>query len=256
MLLTGVPLWQIGLYACNILAFAALLVRIVSIRLARSYPALVVWLAANTALSLCTWIVRMDMLFYYWFFIFTQSFELFLYLFTVLEIYGNVLKSLPGLASTARWLIPFLVTTSAVGSASLLAFEGHPVSHLDWFHRVDRTVITTLVLFVLMITAFMVWFPVRVSRNTVVYSVGYAAYLVPKGASLFLLNSGHGVRWLPGAVGMVMSSICLLFWAVALDREGETAVVSPVRRFQPREEAHLLTQLEAINRILSHVAEK
>ena len=253
MIIPDVPVWQLALFACNLLAFVALLVRIVSIRLAKSYPALVVWLGVNTVLSLLSWIVPMDLLFYHWFFICAEGFTLFLYLFTVLELYGRVLRNLPGLADTAKTLIQVAVPASAIGSASLLVFESHPVTYLDWFYRVDRTVITTLVLFVLMITTFMVWFPIRVSRNTVVYSAGYAAYLVPKGASLFLMNSGHGVRWLSGTVGMAMSALCLLFWAVAVDRAGETSLVT---LFHPRDEARLLDQLEAINRTLLRAAEK
>ncbi|MGA2184027.1 MAG: hypothetical protein ABSH47_13440 [Bryobacteraceae bacterium] len=253
VILHDVPVWQLALFACNLLAFVALLVRIVSIRLAKSYPALVVWLGVNIVLSLLPWVVRMSYLFYHWFFICAEGSTLFLYLFTVLELYGKVLRNLPGLASAARVLIQVVVPASAIGSASLLAFESHPVTYLDWLYRVDRTVITTLVLFVLMITAFMVWFPIRVSRNTVVYSVGYAAYLTPKGASLFLMNSGHGMTWLSGAVGMAMSALCLLFWAVALDRAGETSLVT---LFHPRDEARLLNQLEAINRTLLHAAEK
>jgi len=252
----GVPAWQAALYGCNLLAFVALFARIVSIRLAKSYPAMSVWLGVNIVLSLLPWIVRMHHRSYSWFFICAEGSELFLYLFMVLELYGKVLRNLSGLASTARRVIPVIVTASVIGSASLLSFEGRPAKYLEWFYRVDRTVITSMVLFVLMITAFMVWFPIRVSRNTVVYSVGYAAYLVPKGASLFLLNSGHVAGWLSGTVGMAMSALCLLFWAVALHRAGETAVVSPGRLFHPREEGRLLTQLEAINQTLLRAAQK
>ncbi|MGA3025861.1 MAG: hypothetical protein ABSF98_13920 [Bryobacteraceae bacterium] len=256
VIIPDVPAWQLGLLAGNLLAFVALLARVVYLRLAKSYPALALWLGVSVVVSLAPWIVPMGARFYYYFFIDAESVTLFLYLFTVLELYGKVLKGLPGLASAARRVIPVIVAASAIASGSLLTFEGRPARYLDWFYRVDRTVITSLILFVLMITAFMVWFPIRVSRNTVVYSVGYAAYLVPKGASLLLMNSGHAVRWLNGAVGMAMSAICLLFWAVALDREGETSVVSPGRLFHPREEARLLTQLEAINRTLLRAAQK
>jgi hypothetical protein len=250
----GIPAWQVAFYGCNIVAFAALLVRIISLRLAKSYPALVVWLAANAAFSSLPWIVRMDFLFYHWFFIYTESFELLLYLLTVLELYGKILKTLPGVASTARIFIQIVVPASAIGSALLLAMERHPVSYLDWFYRVDGAVITTLVLSVLMITAFMVWFPIRVSRNTVIYSIGYAVYMVPKGASLFLMNSGHGGMWLAGAVGMAMSTLCLLFWAVTINRAGEGAMLSPGSLFHSHDGARLITQLEAINRTLLRVA--
>jgi len=250
MILTGVPRWQLVLFACNLVAFATLLARIVFIRLASSYPALVVWVAANVVLGILPWIVPMDMLAYYWFYICEEGLTLILYLFTVLELYSRVLKDLPGLDSLTRIAIPVIAGAATVVSTSLLAFEARPVSYLAWLYRVDRTVITTMVVFVLMITAFLVWFPIRVSRNTVVYSVGYAAYMVPKGASLFLMNSGHGTQWLSGVIGMTMSVVCLLFWAIALEREGETTVVSAGILSRPEEEARLLMQLETINRSL------
>ena len=253
----NVPVWQVALFACNQLAFVALLARFVFLRLARSYPALVIWLGVNIVLSLLPWTVRMGFRSYSWFYICAEGSTLLLYLFTVLELYGNVLKSLPGLASTARWVIPVIVAASAIGSASLLAFERRPVKYLDWLFRVDRTVITCLVLFVLMITAFMVWFPIRIARNTVVYSIGYAAYLAPKAAAIFIMNAaGHWLVNLTSAVCMAASTLCLFFWAVALDRAGETSLVSPGSLFHPNDEERLLTQLEAISRTLLRAAQK
>jgi hypothetical protein len=256
VIIPNVPAWQVALFGCNLLAFVALFVRIVSIRVAKSCPALALWVAVNCLLSLMPWIVRMDFLFYYWFFICAESVELVLYLFTVLELYGKVLKSFPGLASTARTFIQVVVPASALGGVSLLAFAKHPVSRLDWYYRADGAVISAVVFFVLMITAFMVWFPIRVSRNTCTYSVGYAAYLVPKGAGMFLMNLGYGGTSLGGVVGMPVSILCLLFWAVALRRDGEKAMVSPGSRFHQRDEARLMTQLEAINRVLAGAAPK
>ncbi len=252
----GIPPWQIVLDACNILAYVTLFTRVLSIRLTKSYPALTAWLAVNIVLTSLPWLVRMDLLAYYWFYIWSESLELVLYLFTMLELYGKVLKSLPGLASTARVFIQVVVPASALGALSLLAFENHPHSYLDWYYRAGGAVMATLVFFVLMITGFMVWFPIRVTRNTMIYSVGYATYLVPKAASLFLTNSGHGGDKLSGIVGMSMSIVCLLFWAAALERKGETVMVTPGSVFRPKDEARLVIQLEAINRTLSRVAQR
>lgn len=132
----------------------------------------------------------MSMVFYYWFYIWAASAALILYLLAVLELYGKVLAHLAGFASAARVAIPAIVTISVLISASLLAFEGTPTRYIDWFYRIDHVVIVSLIVFVLIITAFLAWFPIRVPRNSVVYSVGYAAYLVPTGAVLFLCELG------------------------------------------------------------------
>ena len=256
-ILPATPTWQVALLGCNIVAFATLFLRVVSTRQIKSYPALVSWLGFNIALGFVPLFVHMDVLFYYWFFIAVESCSLMLYLFTVLELYGKVLKGLPGLASTARIVIQVVVPASAIVALAVLGLERLPVvSYLDWFYRIDGTVITTLLFFVLMITGFMVWFPVRIARNTVVYSLGYAAYLLPKAASLFLRNSGHGVMWLSGTVGMIMSTVCLLFWAVTISRTGESAIIVPGWVFHPHDQERLLNQLEEVNRSLSRMSKK
>jgi hypothetical protein len=257
LIVPDIPAWQVALLVGNLIAFVVLLTRIAYIGLAKSYPALTVWLGANVVVSLLPLAMHMDVKFYYWFYLCAESLTLILYVFTVLELYGKVLRDLAGIASAARLAIPVIVTASTIGSASLFAFEGRPARYIDWLYRVDRTVVTTLILFVLMITAVMVWFPIRVSRNTAVYSVGYAAYMVPKAAALFINNAvGHGPLRFTGAVCMAACTLCLVFWAVALDGTKETSVVSLGRSFNPAAESRLLAQLEAINRSLLRAAQK
>jgi hypothetical protein len=253
---TGTPAWQVALQTCNLLAFVLLLVRIVSIRLTGSYPALVVWTCANIAMSALALAMPMSKVFYYWFYIVAASAALILYLLAVLELYSKVLTHLAGFASAVRLAIPAIVTISVLISASLLPFEGTPVRYIDWFYRIDHVVIVSLIVFVLIITGFLAWFPIRVPRNSVVYSVGYAAYLVPAGAVLFLANSGHRAPRMISTVGMIMSSLSLFFWAVALNAEGEKATVSPGHVLHPQDEDQLIRKLEAINRTLLRVTEK
>ena len=252
----GTPAWQVALQTCNMLAFVVLLVRIVSIRLVGAYPALVVWICANIALSALPLTIRMSMVFYYWFYICAASAALILYLLAVLELYGKVLTHLAGLASAARLAIPAIVIISVLTSASLLAFEATPARYIDWFLRIDHVVIVSLIVFVLIITGFLAWYPIRVPRNSLVYSVGYAAYLVPSGAVLFLASSGHRAPRIISTVGMIMSSLSLLFWAVALNAEGEKATVSPGHMLHPQDEDRLIRKLEAINRTLLRAAQK
>ena len=248
--ITGVPPWQNALFAGNLLAFVALLVRVVSLRLTRSYPALIVWLVFNVAASIPPWILAMDMRFYRWFFVCAESSEVLLFCWMVLELYAGVLRGLPGLATVARRIIQIVLPVTVVASLSLLAGDANPRGPVMTVYVASRVLITALVLFVLAITAFMSWFPIRVPRNTLVYLIGFAVYLLPSGASLFLRNSGHAATWLGGVVGMIACTVCLLFWAAGLSRTGETTLIAPGRVFHPADEARLLTQLESINRTL------
>lgn len=192
--IAGIPTWQNEIYAAELLAFVVLLVRVVSLRLARSYPALTTWLAFNILTSAVFWIVRMGDAPYHWYFVFDESSFILLYCWMVLTLYANVLRDLPGLASLARRVIQVVLPVSAIGSLSLLAFERAPGGPVTSVYVVGRALITALALFVLMITAFIAWFPVRVSRNTIVYSIGFTVYLVSFSASQFLQNSGTACR--------------------------------------------------------------
>jgi len=242
------PLWQLVVFACNLFAFIALFSRILLARLAGSYPALVVWLIFNIVGSIIPWVVPMDTRSYYWFYIWAEGASLVLYLLVVVELYGKVLKRLPGVASTMKAFIEIVVPVCALSSLLLVGLERHPHLYLEELQRAERTVITSLFLFVLLITAFMVWFPIRVVRNTVVYSIGYAVYLVPKGAALFLANVGFGDARTVGAIGMTVSTLCLLFWTLAVNRTGEGVLVSLHGGFRQEDESHLVGYLEEMNR--------
>jgi hypothetical protein len=250
------PVWQLALFACNLLAFVALFARVLSMRLAKTYPALTLWLAFNIASSAAPWFVQMSVWAYAWFYLWAEASSALLYLFVVIELYGKVFNDHPGVAGAMKRLIIAVAPVSAFISALLLRMERPPLSYLDWLYQMEQGVISCLALLVLMASGFMVWFPLRVARNTVVYSVGYATYLVPKGATLLLMNLGQVDTKLSGAICMTVCALCLLFWALFLSESGETAMVSLSRPLRVPDERRLMAQLELINRSLSRVAGK
>ena len=253
-LIPGQSAWMIALFLGNVLGYAALLLRIASARLIRVYPVLSAWLVANIALAIVPFVVHMTLLFYFWFFMVAETCGLVLYLLAMLELYARALRSLPGLGAAIRIVIAILVPASA-GAALWLVSRERGANYLDWFYRAQGAVIAALLFFVLTITAFIVWFPIRVTRNTVVYSLGYAAYLLPKAAALYLRNAGYGMPWLASATGMAMSGLCLVFWALAIKPEGERFVQSG-GILQSPDDLRLMSQLEAVNQALLRVSQR
>jgi hypothetical protein len=247
---TGAPPWQLTVYALNNAAFLALLVRLVSIRIVRTYPALTGWLIVNLFGAGTAWAIPMDFDAFRWLYVVGESFNLIFFSWMVFQLYTGVLESYPGIASLARRVIQVILPLSVIGSLCLLPFEVTPRGPVTLTYLVSRTLIAALALFVLMITAFMVWFPVRVHRNAMIYSIGFALFLVPKAASMFLTNSLHAAYWFGGVVTMIACTMCLLLWTVGLRRSGETTYLSPGRVFHPADEARLLAQLESVNRTL------
>lgn len=254
--IASVPPWQQAILAANRVAFAALFVRILYIRATKAYPALTVWLAANLVEAIVVWLYPLDDHQYRWFYVVAESTSLLLFASMVLELYARILKSLPGIASTARVVIWLVLPAIAASTIVPMSFEVKPRGPVTVVYIAGQALITALALFIFIISAFMMWFPVRLARNTVVYLAGFAVYLVPSGASMFLAYSQHVVWWLGPVADMVMCTLCLLFWSVALTPAGMTSCVSPARIFHAGDEDRLLAQLESINRALSRGREK
>jgi hypothetical protein len=178
------------------------------------------------------------------------------YAFIVLELYTIVLEDLAGLASVSRRYLRIALAAAILISAVLLSFEKNPPSVTGLFLILERTIVGSLLIFVLFITMFLVYYPVPLNRNVIVYSVGYAVYFLTKAAALFIRNLGH--RWdRPlGDVLIVVSTSCLLFWMFALNRSGEAKTVVFGHKWRPEDEERLLLQLKGINASLSRAARK
>jgi len=253
---TGASPWRAAVYAANNVAFLALLIRLASIRLVRSYPALSGWLVVNLISAGAAWMIPMDFDSYRWYYVASEGFNLIFFSWMVVQLYTGVLESFPGIAFMARRVIQVTLPLSVIGSLSLLPFEVTPRGPVTLTYLVSRTLIAALAVFVLMITAFIVWFPVRVHRNAMIYSMGFALFLVPKAASMFLTNSLHAPYWFGGIASMIACTVCLLLWAFGLGRSGETTYLSPGRVFHPHDEARLLAYLASINRTLLRTGTK
>src|SRR5205085_167429 len=116
-----------------------------------------------------------------------------------------------------------------------------------FFFAFERPVVSSLVCFVFLITAFLAYYPIRLHRNVIYYTVGYAVYFSSKGLALFLRNTGHDWdRFLSPAL-MAVSTTCLIFWTFALKatREPDTPLFQHAHG--RIEEERLLKQLDAVN---------
>ena len=250
------PPWRVAVYAVTNITFALMLVRLTAARLVRSYTALTSWLVENVVGAGLNWTVAMNFDTYRWFYFAEEGCNIIFLSWMVFQLYAQVLQGLPGIASVSRRAMQVILPASTIVSLLLLAFEVTPRGPVTLIYLVSRTVTATLVMFVLAITVFMVWFPIRVSRNTVVYLIGLALFFVPKAGSMFLTNSLHAPDGFGGMVSEIASTVCLLLWIIGLRRAGETKQLAPARSFNQADEKRLLAQLESINRTLMRTREK
>ena len=250
------PLDQQVLIALQTAALVGLCVRMWRARLQQTYVYFFAYLLLALLQTLLGVFIPYDQPAYVYMWLGTEGLIVCFYVLIVLELYTIVLKDLKGLASVSRRYLRITLAAAILISLVLLSFEKNPPSVTGLFLILERTIVGSLLIFVLFITMFLVYYPVPLNRNVIVYSVGYAVYYLTKAAALFLRNIGH--RWdRPlGDLLIVVSSSCLVFWTFTLNRSGEAKNVVIGHRWHPEDEERLLSQLKEINASLSRAARK
>jgi hypothetical protein len=115
---------------------------------------------------------------------------------------------------------------------------------------VDQTVSTVLLLTLVVMLLFLLWFPVDVPRNTVIFSAGYIIFFAVKSLSLFFRYFSAGALPSINIAIQVVSAVCFSYWLVYLTRSGQVVPVRLGHRWKPQEQERLLSQLDAINATL------
>jgi hypothetical protein len=178
------------------------------------------------------------------------------YALVVLELYSVVLRNVAGIARLSRRFIQVSLALAIVISLLLLAFEKSTNYMISGFFLVERAIISSLVIFVLLVSAFLAYYPVPLSRNVIFYSIGYAVYFLAKAAMLFVYNRIHSVPPALPTLLIVVSTSCLLFWLIALNRRGEQKSMVVGHRWNPADDYQILSRLQAINDSLIRSAKK
>ena len=171
----------------------------------------------------------------------------------VLELYSLVLQRHPGIRTLGRWvvtgglLLGLLITVlTLVPDFSNVEQKYQWVLYCSIF---ERTVASTLLLFLVAITSFLIWFPVPLSRNAVFHALLFGVYF-SGGAMLLMLRNVVGpeiIRTL-STVNLLLAVCCFVAWGVLLSRRGEERVVIVGHRWRPGADQRLVDQLQAIIR--------
>jgi hypothetical protein len=165
----------------------------------------------------------------------------------VLELYSLILRDLKGIASLARRFIKITLVLATLISLLPLLVEKTPNTLTGYLFIVERPILSSLVVFVLLISGFLVYYPVPLWRNVVVYLTGYAVYFLTMTTMVFVNNLGYFQNRQKSNVDMGVAVVCQLFWLLALSRPGEKKRVVVGHQWNSSDEQRLMTQLEAIN---------
>jgi len=174
----------------------------------------------------------------------------------VQEVYSTVLSAFTGIASTARRYIQIAVGVAIFVSLLLLTFETVPVNLTGKMFLLDRAIMFSLLLFVLFMLVFLIYYPISLSRNVLVYSIGFAFYFLAKAGTLFVRNLGFGMdRWMSIFL-LIVSNTCMVLWLIGLSRNGEKRGAVIGHFWNQEEDERLLEQLKIINANLSRTVKK
>jgi len=175
-----------------------------------------------------------------------------MYFMIVRELYNLVLRGHPGIATAGRYTLAVgILVALSISLVSLSPDLSNPGGQFPVLHLVNvlsRAIVTTLVFFLLTITAFMVWFPVQLNRNTVFYCMGYSIFFFFKGLSLLGRNvlGPEATLW-ASTVNLLVATLIMTIWVWSLRQDGERRQLAIGHSWRQDEAERLIQQLESIN---------
>jgi hypothetical protein len=134
------------------------------------------------------------------------------------------------------------------------------VKYLAPLSLVERGIVGSLVIFLVMIAGLLMWFPVQITRNAATHTILCCVFFLGIDASLFVRDitgvTKENTR-LASTVMMGIAALCLFLWSILLKGQHETLqmVTGPTFR-TPQAVEHASQQLEAINAALLRVTRK
>lgn len=184
-----------------------------------------------------------------------------LYVLVLLELFQAALGERQGIATFGR---KFVISAMGIGatigvSTLFLNLQEQKPQYviLENFVLADRVVESALVIFLLLLTAFLAYFPVTLHRNAKIHAAVLSFYFLAKTAVLsFRSLFGVSVGVEANVAGRLITTACLLCWISLLTKAGEQRVVHSNWISGAENEEKLLAQLDAINATLLKTAKR
>lgn len=171
------------------------------------------------------------------------------------EVSQTSFEPYPGVAEFLKRTSGYLAAASALFSllfATLDPSVPWTMNHLlQHFYTMERAVYSTLLIYVLVVSAFMAWFPVRIRRSAAVFIGAFATFFASQCATLLIVNwTQRTVVWLT-VIMLAVSIVCMIAWSIALRLRDDNTMLVTGFRWNPAALARLTNQLESINASLA-----
>jgi hypothetical protein len=252
--------WEKGILYLTIVLTALVLGKLLRTGLYRPYKLLFCYLLADFFSSIAGATVPYNTRAYIYTYFSIQTIKIIAGALVLIEIYSLALERHRALARFGRNTLGYIL--GAAGVIPLIQlwrdYTTSTGAHklLPAFFLFEQTIDGTMATFLILISIFMAWFPVRLRRNVIVYITGFMVWWLSRAAVIHIVNlwvSDKTITEVASVLQMCIGLGCLTYWLIGFQREGEsrTAVVG---HLWDRSEAERLTaQLDAINNSLERL---
>jgi hypothetical protein len=246
------PVLEQYVYLTALAGYPFLLAKLFRTKLARTYPFFAAFLTFQMVRTAVLLRIDHDTTLYGHVWVPTELTVWVLYYLVIYEVFSLVLRDYPGIQRWGKRVLLAALGVSIVMAGVSLAVDvtgpTNPYPILWTVNVIRRGVSFSLVLFIILMMAYLAWFPVPQKRNVIVHAVLNVLYFMALTVGVFYRNMvGYEVtRRLSFALGVVTAGT-IWGWTLLLTRRGEEVDKIVGFRWSRRDEARLLGQLRAIN---------
>ena len=224
----------------------------------RVYRRLFLYLSLDLLHSLLALQFQSNVYLYGWIYFVFQTSKVIVAVFLVLEVYRLALADHPALAAFGRKAVAGVLAAAGVIAASglVLDYFAAPAHYpiLKGFRVFERTMDAWMAVFLLFISCFLAWFPVRLKRNVALYVGGFLAWFLARSSELLLINLMPERFIDTFSIGILLVELaCLMVWLVGLCPQGEEVTTLTGHRWNPGAMDRLTGQLGSINASLARL---
>lgn len=240
----------------NFFAEIALLWRLLHCELNRTYRSLFLYWLVQALANVAILVVPMFTYLYLYVYWGAQTINIFMAVFVVQDLYRIALREHPAVASFGRRSM-----LAAMAVAGLLAWSGMsldqaiPAGQFTAIHRFatfERSMNFVILIYLLVISGLLLWFPIKVRKNIAVYILGFLLFSASRSFGLLLSNLlPPGDTRLISTVLLGLTLLSLAIWIVGIRPEGERVIATSGSGKSPETMRRLTGQLDAINSALA-----
>lgn len=244
--------WETFFWYASVLVKAGLLARLAWLRVAGEYPALSVFLLLQLVRTLGLLPHSTDSNEYSFTWVLTEPVLILSRAVVVFELYGKILASYRGLSFVSRGTMAAVLAVSLTVSLVLHAGDFTPRGDLSAamkvVHLTESTVYSALLLYLLILVAFMLWFRAPVRRNLLIHCWGFSLYFLVSSAMVYVRGLGVD-EWgrISSAWRMAAANLIMAAWIILITKDGERPPSGPSGDLPADGKRRLLQQLEEIN---------